>query len=285
MTFLCVNDKIFSMKFDFDSEYFNIEHTLDCGQVFRFKKHEKGYLVYSADKVAYAYTEDNKTIVESEDINYFYNYFDLNNDYKKIVEKAISYNIPLLTRSAEKCKGLRILRQNKEEMIFSFIISQNNNIPRIKGIIEKICLALGEEKESAFGNYFAFPSSQKIANCNPSFFRSIGAGYRDDYLVETAKKIQDCDIKKLETLNDVELKKQLTSYKGIGAKVADCILLFAFNKTSSFPVDTWIEKVYVEDFNGFEKDRNKICEYFVNLFGEFSGYIQQYLFYGKRLNL
>lgn len=274
------------MKFDYDSTYFNPEHTLDCGQVFRFKPYKDGYFLVSADKACYLHTDGIKTIAESDDIDYFYDYFDLNRDYSEIVKRAKSYNIPLLSKSAESCKGLRmLLKQNREEMIYSFIISQNNNIPRIKGIIERICSGLGEELSSPFGEYYSFPSSKALANTDVSFFKAAGAGYRDSYITETAKRISAEGIEKLENLSAEELKKQLLTYKGIGAKVADCISLFGFGKTRAFPVDTWIEKIYREDFHGELKDRNKISEYFVNEFGEYSGFIQQYLFYGKRLNL
>ena len=273
------------MKFDFDAQYFNPEHTLECGQVFRFFKYGKGYAVLSADKYCLVYTDGNKTVVESDEPDYFYNYFDLNRDYSPIVEKAKSYDIPLLSKSAENCKGLRILNQNREEMIYSFIISQNNNIPRIKGIIGRICEGLGEKRQGAFGEYFTFPSSATLAGADISFFRACGAGYRDSYLFETSKRISAEGISHLESLDNKSLKKQLLTYKGIGGKVADCIALFGFGKTDSFPVDTWIEKIYKEDFNGTLKNRERIAEYFVNEFKEYSGYIQQYLFYGKRLNL
>ena len=273
------------MKFDFSAEYFNPEHTLECGQVFRFTPYKDGYKVFSGDKICFVRSDGIKTTVESDDADYFYNYFDLNRDYSEIVEKAKSYGIPLLSKSAENCKGLRMLNQNREEMIYSFIISQNNNIPRIKGIIEKICAGLGEKKTSVFGEYYAFPSSSRLAGADASFFRSCGAGYRDDYLEETSKAIASDGISKLENLDGVSLKKELLKYKGIGGKVADCVALFGFNKTSAFPVDTWIEKIYREDFKGELRNREKIAEYFVGEFGEYSGYIQQYLFYGKRLNL
>ena len=273
------------MKFDFDSTYFNPLHTLDCGQVFRFAPYKEGYLVHSADKIAYIHSDGVKTVVESEDTDYFYSYFDLDRDYKKIVEKVSKFNIPLLTRSAELCKGLRILNQNREEMIYSFIISQNNNIPRIKGIIGRICTALGEKMSSPFGDYYAFPLSSVLANADISVFTSAGAGYRDIYLKETSVRICAEGISYLETLSTKELKEKLLSYKGIGPKVADCVALFGFRKTDSFPVDTWIEKVYREDFGGIETNREKIAKYLIDTFGENSGYVQQYLFYGKRLNL
>lgn len=273
------------MKFDFDATYFNPTHTLDCGQVFRFSPFKEGYKVYSADRMCYVYTQDNKTVVESGDSDYFYNYFDLNRDYREIAEKAKSFNIPLLSRSAENCKGLRLLNQDKEEMIYSFIISQNNNIPRIKGIIEKICEGLGERRDSEFGEYYTFPSSYALAGAGAEFFRACGAGYRDSYLEKTSKEIAKNGISHLENLDGNTLRGELLKYTGIGGKVADCIALFAFKVCDSFPVDTWIEKIYKEDFNGELKSREKIAEYFKNLFKEHSGYIQQYLFYGKRLNL
>ena len=273
------------MRIDYNCEYFNIKDTLECGQVFRFNPYKDGYVVYSADKCAYVHTDGGKTLIDSDDGDYFYRYFDLDRDYGKIVGAALSYEIPLLSKSASLCKGLRLLNQNKEEMIYSFVISQNNNIPRIKGIINKICTRLGETMSSPYGEYYAFPSSSALAGADVSVFSEAGAGYRDGYLSAISKRICAEGIAKLENLSTEELKKELLTYKGIGPKVADCVALFAFKKTDSFPVDTWIEKVYFEDFNGKLKDRKKITEYFVNSFGEYSGFIQQYLFYGKRLNL
>ena len=170
-------------------------------------------------------------------------------------------------------------------MIYSFIISQNNNIPRIKGIVGRICSALGEKKSSPFGEYYTFPSSSALAKADISVFTSAGAGYRDIYLSETSKRICLEGISHLEALSTKDLKEKLLTYKGIGPKVADCVSLFAFKKTDSFPVDTWIEKVYRDDLKGEEKSRERIAKYLIDTFGENSGYVQQYLFYGKRLNL
>lgn len=273
------------MKFDYDAKYFNPEHVLECGQIFRFYPFAQGYMVLSADKACYVHTDGNKTYVECDDGDYFYNYFDLNRDYSSIVKEATSHNIPLLTHSAEQFCGLRLLNQNKEEMLYSFIISQNNNIPRIKGIISRICGGLGEKREFLGEEYYTFPTTQKLASAGREFFKSAGCGYRDTFLAETSARILKEGIARLENLSTAELKRQLLTYKGVGAKVADCVALFGFGKRDSFPVDTWIEKIYREDFNGTLTDRNKICDYFLGLFGENSGYIQQYLFYGKRQNL
>jgi N-glycosylase/DNA lyase len=269
-------------KFDFDSTYFNPCDTLECGQVFRFTPYKDGYKVFSADKACYIYLQGDKTVVESDYPDYFYNYFDLNRDYAEIVKVAKSFNIPFLSDAAEQGKGVRILNQNIEEMIYSFIISQNNNIPRIKGIISRICAAAGEQRMFLDEDYFTFPESQKLAEKPAEFYKSLGAGYRDTFLAETSKRITLEGIEHLKGLDAASLKKQLLTYKGVGPKVADCICLFGFGRADSFPVDTWIEKIYREDFKGTLTDRNKINSYFTGLFGAYSGYVQQYLFYAKR---
>lgn len=273
------------MKFDFDATYFNPKDVLECGQVFRFEPFKEGYKVFTADKACYVYTNSFKTVVECEDADYFHNYFDLDRDYAQIIAKARSFGVPVLSSACEKAKGLRLLNQNPEEMIFSFIVSQNNNIPRIKGIISRICAGLGEKRDFMGGEYFTFPSASAIACKPPEYFKSLGAGYRDVFLCETAKRIEKEGLERLYPLGAEELKKELLTYKGIGPKVADCVCLFGFGKADSFPVDTWIEKLYREDFGGTEKDRKKINAYFTGMFGKYSGYVQQYLFYAKRQNL
>ncbi len=272
-------------KTEYGAEYFNPADVLECGQIFRFEPFKEGYRVFSADRDCYVHTDGIKTVVESEHAEYFYNFFDLSRDYSAIVAHAESLNIPFLSSACEKAKGLRLLNQNREEMIYSFIISQNNNIPRIKGIISRICEGLGQKIQSPFGEFYAFPSSRALASKDAAYYKSLGAGYRDSFIAETAKRICAEGISELEKLNYADLKRALLTYKGIGPKVADCIALFGFGKRNAFPVDTWIEKLYREDFGGKLTDRKKINEYFTALFGEYSGYVQQYLFYAKRANL
>ena len=272
-------------KIDFDSEYFNPKDVLECGQVFRFERFKQGYKVFSRDKACYVYTEGNRTVIESEHPDYFYRYFDLDRDYKEIIERVKQFNIPSLDYACEAGKGLRLLNQDKEETLFSFIISQNNNIPRIKGIISRICAGVGRKCEFMGEEYYAFPTAAELAQKDAEYYHSLGAGYRDIFIAETAKRVAAEGLSHLENLSAQELKKGLLSYKGVGPKVADCVCLFAYGKATSFPVDTWIEKIYREDFSGTEKNRKKINAYFTSLFGEYSGYVQQYLFYGKRENL
>lgn len=277
------------MKIDCDAKYFNPQDVLECGQTFRFRPYKDGYFVNSRDKACYVKTDGVKTVVECGDGDgeYFYNYFDMERDYSQIVARAEGYGVPLLSRSAEACAGLRLLNQDSEEMIYSFIISQNNNIPRIKGIISRICEGLGEKKSFLGEEYFSFPRTESIAAAGKDFFKSCGCGYRDSYLAETSLKILQnaALLSALKEMPTEKLRRELLSYKGIGGKVADCILLFGFSRRDCFPVDTWVEKVYREDFGGELKDRNAITRYFCEKFGEDSGYVQQYLFYGKRKNL
>ena len=275
------------VKLIFSDQFFNIKDTLSCGQTFRFKPFKKGYLVNALNKCCYCYNEDSSAIIECEDADrdYFYNYFDLDRDYKTIYESALSENVEILSLSAQLGKGIRILNQDSVEMLFSFIVSQNNNIPRIKGIIEKLCLLLGEKKCFYGQEYYAFPTIEKMVEQDLSFYQSIGLGYRAEYIRRLAVDLASgMSISAFNKLSATELKSQLIKIHGVGPKVADCVALFGFHKSDSFPVDTWIEKVYREDFKGSIKDRAKISEWFTQRFKQNSGYYQQYLFYYKRIS-
>lgn len=271
-------------KLSFNQDFFNVKDTLSCGQVFRFYPYKSGYKIISADRCAYVYNDGGYAVIECEkqDEEYFSEYFDLTRDYAKIYSAAKDFG-GVLSCSAEAGKGIRILRQNKTETLFSFMISQNNNIPRIKNTIEKLCAALGEAKEFCGETFYGFPSVSAMANADLEFYKSIGLGYRAEYVLSLAKKI-DAGYN-VEALSDLEtplLKRELLSIYGVGEKVCDCVLFFGFGKTDSFPVDTWLEKVYKEDFCGEIKDRKKISSYFTGLFKENSGFFQQYLFHYKR---
>lgn len=272
-------------KIIFNAEYFSVKDTLECGQIFRFRPFDKGYLVFSIDKCAYCYNEGENAVIECEDYNeeYFYNFFDLSRDYSKILSSAINTGNAFLINSASVGKGIRILNQNAEESLFSFIISQNNNIPRIKNSIEKLCLFYGEKMDSKYGEYYAFPTVDKFVLATDETLKKAGLGYRVGYIKSVANEILNgFNLEKLKALSTKDLKSKLISLKGVGEKVADCVTLFGFHRSDSFPVDTWIEKVYKENFNGTLTDRSKITAYFIDEFGENAGYFQQYLFYFKR---
>ena len=268
-------------------EYFNVKDTLCCGQLFRFVPSEKkdgGYYLTSRGKRCLCYNDGDSAVVECEDGDelYFRNYFDLERDYSKIVRLAENEG-GIISLSARLGKGIRIVNQDKTEALFSFIISQNNNIPRIKGIIERLCKELGEERVFAGEKFYAFPTVERMAENDVDFYKGIGLGYRAEFIKRLADGYSETfNEKELSALCTADLKARLVGIYGVGDKVANCVTLFGFHRSDSFPVDTWIEKVYREDLKGELTDRKKISDRLAARFGDNAGYIQQYLFYYKR---
>ena len=244
--------------------------------MFRFFKTDVGYKVVSGKELAEIIETENKVVITSTNPEYFVNFFDLETDYSLIKKELSSYEF--LKEPIKKGKGLRIAQGETEEIILQFIISQNNNIKRIQKIVEKMSM-LGEKINNEFN---AFPTSKKLASMPIEYFSSLGAGYRDKYLFETAKVLSQTDLNEIKQLSDDKLYSWLLSLKGVGPKVASCIMLFGFNRLSSFPVDTWIEKVYRKYLFAGEKTRPQISKYLENKFGGFSGIVQQYLFNYER---
>lgn len=262
-----------------NTKEFNTEHILDCGQVFRYRKSGDSYTLSAKNHKCLLHNENNCVIIKTEDTEFFVDYFDLNRDYGKIKDELLQYKY--LDRAMDYGGGIRILNQDPYEMIISFIISANNNIPRIKQIIEKLCRYFGKEKDG----FYAFPSADALANADVHVFREIGAGYRAEYLSETSKILaNEFDLNELYTLSTVNARKKLLKLKGVGRKVADCILLFAYHKTDLFPMDTWSQKIYNSYDLPPSNNINVMSDRLVGLFGNLSGYAQQYLYYYIRNN-
>ena len=253
------------------SDDFDPVHTLECGQVFRYYRDDDGYRVISGRRTAKVVAHDGGYRIVTEEPDYFVRYFDLDTDYSVI--KSSLHDGGIMDEAISFGKGIRILRQELYETVFSFIISANNHIPRIKGIIERISNDLGED----MGGYRAFPTVERLC-VGADYYKSIGAGYRADYLATTARAVADGALEGIEILDTASAGERLLSLKGVGRKVADCILLFGMARTDLFPVDTWIKKVH-RDYFGGEGDARR---YLIGRFGELSGYAQQYLFYYKR---
>lgn len=254
---------------------FDIKHTLECGQVFRFKPTDFGYRLYSMGHKADIYCQKDGTKIICKNKNYFINYFDLDTNYAIIKSELDKQN---LSDAINYGAGIHILKQDPLETIISFIISANNNIPRIKKTIEKLCEGYGTD----CGDYYAFPTIEQLNNINLSFLKEIGCGYRAEYLIDTIKKLNSFNFDEIECMDTSLARKKLIELKGIGRKVADCILLFGFYKTDVFPTDTWITKVYQDEFGDNNLSPIKISEYYSSKFGKLSGYAQQYMFYAKR---
>ena len=263
-----------------DLSCFNIRHILDCGQIFRYNQVDDcTWIVFSLDKKAIIREYPNKVEIECDDVDYFTNYFDLNTDYKAI--KQSLKDKPMMKEAMEYGYGIRILRQDKWEMLISFIISANNHIPRIKSIIDRICTKLGKN----MGDYYAFPTPSAMASVDQAFYKELGAGYRDKYLIETAKAVANgFDLEEIDNLSADKANKKLCELMGVGPKVADCILLFGYHKQDVFPVDTWVKKIYQDLTHKKEENNKKIRKELLEIYGDNAGYAQQYLFFNKRDN-
>ena len=271
MNYILEKDKIVV----YNCDDFNISHILECGQVFTYKKvADFEYEVYSKDKMAKVVFDGEKYNIFTNDIDYFVNYFDLNNDYGEIKKKLSEFD--KMQEAIKFGYGIRILKQDLLEVIIGFVISSNNNIKRIKKSMAKI-----RECGENMGNYYAFPTLDELGKITEQKFREFGLGYRASYLVKLIKQLQNIDLNETKNWDKNKLKKWLLSLYGVGEKVCDCILLFGYGVCQSFPVDTWIEKVYVDLFN-VTKSREKMSKDLVEYFGDLSGYAQQYLFFYKR---
>lgn len=254
---------------------FDLDQTFDCGQCFRFEKINnvfegisKNYsvkLVQNNDEITFLDT------VQYDFKNYWYNYFDLSTDYALIGEK-LSLLHPILKEAYTNCSGIRILKQEPWETLCSFIISQNNNIPRIKKIISSLCCLYGEKTAGGF----LFPKVEKISSLNISQLEPIRSGFRAKYILDAAQKVAsgEIDFDHIEKLEYSEAKNILMKIHGVGPKVADCVLLYGFHKLEAFPMDVWMKKI----MNKFFKDKSP------DFFGEFAGIAQQYLYHYTRSN-
>ena len=261
-----------------DAQYFDPEATLCSGQVFRFSKKDGVWCIISGDKIAKISTIAPKNYkIVTNDAKFFVNYFDFNTNYATIINRLSKTNT--LLPALRFGQGVRLLNQPVVETIISFIISANNNIPRIQKTINNICMHFGKNCDG----YYAFPTLNELSKITKQDFINFGCGYRADYLVDTIKKLNTTfDVEELKTLDTNSAREKLKTLKGVGPKVADCILLFGLGKRDVFPVDTWIEKVYLQDFCGKPTSRKNITNFFVDKFKDLSGYAQQYVFYYKR---
>ena len=273
---------MFKVKFENNNAYisdigdFDLPHTLDCGQAFRWE--ESGGRWHGAAFGRYLELEklnDGTVVLYGTDENTFNTvwrgYFDLDRDYSEVIA-AISEN-EILKNAAEYAHGIRVLNQEPWETLCSFIISQNNNIPRIKKIIGLLCTNFGERIQGT--QYYSFPSARRIADAGMEALDVIRSGFRSKYIYDAAVKVADgsIDLELLKTLPYEEAKSALMSIKGVGEKVANCVLLFSLGFYGAFPVDVWVKKVIIKYYgDDFDSAR----------FGKYAGIAQQYLFYYER---
>lgn len=271
---------------DFDS--FCLSQTLECGQCFRFEKLGwEDYRIVALGRILRVKEEGkeilffNTTKEEMEQI--WIPYFDLEQDYQKI-RKNLSASDSVLAEAVAFAPGIRILKQDFFECFISFILSQNNRISKIRTSMKMISQRFGNCLEEESETY-AFPDYKALAKATEELFWECKAGFRASYLLDAVKKVADGTIteEKLRKMDTQQARDCLMQVKGIGPKVADCILLFSLGRREVFPTDVWIKKVMSHFyFNGEETTLKEIQKKAHHLYGENGGYAQQYLFHYAR---
>lgn len=253
-------------------EVFNLELCLDCGQAFRWEKDENGIFSGVAFGKELKIEEKNGQLIfynttENDFKTIWQSYFDLDTNYKQIVEK---YNEENLIKAVNAFSGIRILRQEPWEALCSFIISQNNNIPRIKGIVQRLCESFGEK----VGEGYTFPSAKVLSNLTVEDLAPLRSGFRAKYIIDASQKVASgqVDFEKIKN-EPIEFgREELIKIKGVGAKVAECTLLYGFHKVEAFPVDVWVKRIMAEMYPQGLPECVKGTE----------GIAQQYLFHYRR---
>ncbi len=265
-------------------ENFDITQIFDCGQCFRFNKLPE----LSGGGVAYegvAFDRYIKITQKNEELTFFntdeaefkslwHGFFDLDTDYGKIARGFSDDEV--LAKAAEFSSGVRILKQDKWEALCSFIISQNNNIPRIKGIIDNMSARFGKEiYNDGNRSYYSFPTAQALYDAGEQEIFALKTGFRAKYIYDAARTV--CEnpffLTEVSALDTVKASEKLQQIKGVGAKVAACTLLFGFARQDAFPIDVWVKRVLEKYYpNGIKG----------HLSGEYAGIAQQYLFYYER---
>lgn len=264
---------------------FLLSQTLECGQCFHFYKlAEEEYVVVAYDKMLHIKQNGEELVfynTSKEDYNNIWRkYFDLDRDYSSIKSFLIKADKKLVPAINEKY-GVRILNQQFSETLMSFIISQTKQIPQIKQVVNTISERYGKCVGEYLGKqYYSFPDINALKAITKEEFLECKAGFRAEYLVEAAKFLENRmneDFFSEYTYD--EAKAKLMSIKGVGEKVANCVLLFSLGYRNAFPVDVWIKRT-MEDLY-FHKETNKtvIQKFGEERFKEYGGYAQQYLFY------
>lgn len=255
------------------SELLSPVKTFECGQCFRWNVGAGGEYTGVVGKRVLRVTENEGRVLCSapeEDLPFWENYFDLDTDYSGI--DAFLTEDSYLRDCAEYGLGIRILRQEPWEALCSFIISQCNNIPRIKGIVESLCRNFGDELEPGI---FSFPEPERIAPLSETELSPLRCGYRAEYILNAARRVSEgeLDFEALSSMDADEAFSKITALKGVGKKVANCFMLYGLHRMDRFPIDVWMKRALKEHFPP---------DFDPGIFGEYSGLAQQYIFYYAR---
>lgn len=268
---------------------FHLGQTLECGQCFHFEKiDENEYIVIAMGKFLHICQTGSSIIffqtTMEEYLEIWEDYFDLKRDYGRIKSILLEKD-EKLREAVEEKYGVRILNQDFFEVLISFIISQNKQIPHIKQIVSGLSQNYGKKAGSWNGkDYYAFPDAQRLSEVTEEEFRECKAGFRAPYLVDACKRVMSGQITKerLTGLPPEKIKEELLSIKGVGEKVANCVLLFGLSQRSAFPVDVWMERIMRQLYFQEDTKKEQIQQFAREQYGEYGGYAQQYLFYFAR---
>lgn len=268
------------------AEQFNPEVIMNSGQVFRMKRETKGadgtpdtYSACSGDNDVYFYLNTDTDcwdfVCEEEQWDFWQRYFDFETDYVKYNDLIRKSNDKFLKDALKDSFGMRILRQDLWEVFISYVISQNNNIPKIKKSIQTLC--------DRYSDGIHFPKPQVLAFIpEAELMDGTALGYRADYIIGISNQVVEgsLDIKKISEMEYDDAMNNLLKIKGIGPKVANCIMLYGFHFMESYPIDTWMKKIISEDYSSYSK--NDYLDYINSSYPGFQGYVQQLQFYHKR---
>ena len=255
---------------------FDLAQTLDCGQSFRWEELENGdFKGVAFDREVTVHLDGGEFYIfggKDEDGALWGDYFDLDFDYG-IIKNELSALSPVLKSAAEYAPGIRILKQDSWEALCSFIISQNNNIPRIKGIIKRLCESFGDKTPDGG---FTFPSAQRLSQLTVEDLAPLKSGFRAKYLIDAALKVSSGEI----NLNEVQImpideaRQSLMKIKGVGPKVAECALLYGMHRLECFPMDVWMKRAMAV----------LLPEFTIEDLGQYAGIAQQYIFHYSRMH-
>jgi N-glycosylase/DNA lyase len=274
-------------------ESFNLKHIFECGQCFRWNEETDGSYTGVIKSGVINVKQAGKDFIFEAQVdgnleNIVQDYFDLNTNYLKI-KQELSKVDEYLKASIEFGEGIRILNQDLWECIISFIISANNNIPRIKKIIEKISSAYGRKVIFKSKEYFLFPTVEELSKASIEDLRGMGLGFRDKRVFTTTKMIKEniVSLKNLkESDNSKYIEEELLKLDGVGPKVANCIMLFSLRRFDVFPIDVWVRRVmndlYIHNEDEEKVSKKEIEQLAKEKFLDLPGLAQQYLFYWKR---
>ncbi|MCM1371025.1 MAG: 8-oxoguanine DNA glycosylase [Clostridium sp.] len=264
---------------------FNLKDTITCGQIFRFKEVDDSYIVVLKDRVVKLKQDKDILYVTSNNEEnleaVIKDYLDLDRDYLSINKEILKRN-PELKNSIDNCSGLKMIRQDKFETLISYIISANNRVSMISKVVDNISMRYGKKVIFEGKEYYLFPDSISMKDCTKEELRNLKTGFRDEYIYEIVNKInsKDFDLEKIDEMTSNEALDYLMSNKGIGLKVASCILLFAYSRFDVFPIDTWVKKYMLDNYN--INTVSKIKKYSEEHYSNYSGLIIQYMFHSSR---